>query len=122
MFGAHRLALEAGHGQGLAYQRGGITHRVGRGLVCGQGAGDQIGVGQHRTCAQVAGCDDDVNGVLRLGPEGQEDEGEGEEAEDGGEKERFLAHGEGSVEILLRFDGDWRQTSFLYEPILTFYV
>ena len=95
MFGAHRLALEAGHGQGLAHQRSGVAYCVGRGLVCGQGDGGEIGVGQDCACAQVAGSDNDIDGVLRLGPEGQEDEGEGEEAEkEGEEKGAFAGHGE----------------------------
>jgi hypothetical protein len=78
VFGAHRLALESGHGQGLAHQQSGIAYCVWRGLVCWQGDDGEIGVGQHRACAQVAGRNDDIDGVLRLGPEGQEDEGEGE--------------------------------------------
>ena len=44
---------------------------------------------------QVAGRDDDVDGLFGLGPEGQEDEAEGEQAEEEGEKKgAFSGHGE----------------------------
>ncbi len=89
VFGADGLALEAGHGQGVTDQGRGVAGRVRRSLVRGQGAQGQVCGRERGASAQVAGRDDDVDGGLRLGPEGQEDEAEGEQAEKSGKQQGF---------------------------------
>ena len=91
MFGCHRLAAVAHHGQGFPHQGRGVGQGVRWGLFQGQDDRLQVSGGEDTACPQVTGGHHHNRGRLFLGPEGQGEQGKGGDGEKDGD-DRVFGH------------------------------